>query len=380
MTIRVRAVVLAAAAALLAAVAEVGTARAELLVGAGVPVTGQYAWNGEPTEGGIRQAVVDLNAAGGLLGEQLRVVVADDYCDPQQATAAARKLVADGVRVVVGHQCSDAAIAAAPVYEAAGIVLLSNFATNPELTERGLRLVFRVIGRDDRQAEIAAAYLVERFAGKRVAILHDTRRYGRGLAEEARRHLRERGVKEVLFAALEPGVATYPDIVRQMQELGVEVIYYGGYQDEGGLLRRQSWEAGLQVPMLTGDGITANDYWLIAGPEAAAATLSTSAPDARERPEAAALVTALQAVGQEPQPAALHAYAAVQVWAQAVRAAGTTEGHEVAEALRAGSFSTVIGEIGFDEKGDLVGPAATFVWYTWRDGTHVSLEGEPVTR
>jgi branched-chain amino acid transport system substrate-binding protein len=355
-------------------------ARAEILVGAGLPVTGQYAWNGEATERGIHQAVADLNAAGGLLGEQLRVVVADDYCDPEQAVAAARKLVADGVRVVVGHQCSSAAIAASPVYEAAGIVLLSNFATNPELTESGLRLVFRVIGRDDRQAEIAAAYLVERFAGKRIGILHDTRRYGQGLAEETRRHLHERGVMEVMYAALEPGAAPYPDIVRQLQELGVEVIYYGGYQDEGGLLRRQSWEAGLRVPMLTGDGITADDYWLIAGPEAAAATLSTNTPDARERPEAAAIVTTFRAAGQEPLPAALHAYAAIQAWAQAVRAAGTTEGHKVAGALRAGTFATVIGKIDFDEKGDLVGPAARFVWYGWRDGTHVPLEGEPVTR
>jgi branched-chain amino acid transport system substrate-binding protein len=372
---RVRAIILVVALVL----APLGV-RAEILVGAGLPVTGQYAWNGEATERGIRQAVADLNAAGGLQNEQLRVIVADDYCDPEQAVAAARKLVADGVRVVVGHQCSGAAIAASPVYETAGVVLLSNFATNPELTERGLRLVFRVIGRDDRQAEITAAYLAERFAGKRVAILHDTRRYGRGLAEEMRRHLHERGVEEVMFAALEPGLAAYPDIVRQLQNLGVEVIYYGGYQDEGGLLRRQSWEAGLRVPMLTGDGITADDYWLIAGPEAAAATLSTSTPDTRKRPEAAAIVTALRAAGQEPQPAALHAYAAVQAWAQAVRAAGTTEGKKVAEALRAGTFATVIGKIDFDEKGDLVGPAAMFVWYTWRNGTHVPLEGEPVTR
>jgi branched-chain amino acid transport system substrate-binding protein len=281
--------------------------------------------------------------------------------------------VADRVAVVIGHQCSGAAIAASPVYEAAGVILISPYATNPQLTERGLQLVFRVIGRDDQQAAIAAAYIADHFAGRTIAVLHDTRSYGLGLAEEVRRQLQSRGMAVAIFEPLSPEALEYSGLVQRMLSQGIEVLYYGGYQREGGLIRRQSWEAGLTVPMLTGDGITADDYWLIAGPDAAAATLSSNAPDPRGRPEAAPLIATLQTAGYRVTPRVLHAYAAVQVWAQAVKAARSTDQHAVARILRDGWFDTVIGQIGFDIKGDLVGPA-TFVWYTWRNGTYVPLQ------
>jgi branched-chain amino acid transport system substrate-binding protein len=352
---------------------DLAPAHSEILVGAAFPATGPNSWIGEPTKAGIQRAINDLNDAGGLLGEQLRVVWEDDYCDPERAVAAAHKLVSDGVQVVVGHQCSGAAIAAAPVYEENRVVLVSSFATNPMLTERGLRFVFRVVGRDEQQGEIAATYLAEHFAGRKIAILHDTRSYGQGLAELMRQSLHERDIKEVIFEELKPGAAAYPDVVRRMQELGVEVIYYAGYSDVGGTLRKQSWEAGLHVPMLAGDGILSQDYWIIAGPEAAEKTFTTNAPDFRDDPEAADVVAAIQAEGREVFPQTLHAYAAVQAWAQAVRMAGTTKGPKVAEALREGTFKTVIDRIDFNEKGDLSGPSTFFVWYTWRNRTYVEL-------
>jgi branched-chain amino acid transport system substrate-binding protein len=353
-------------------------AHSEILVGAAFPATGPNSWIGEPTKVGIQQAVNDLNEAGGLLGERLRVVSEDDYCDPERAVAAARKLVSDGVQVVIGHQCSGAAIAAAPVYEENRIVLISSFATNPMLTERGLRFVFRIVGRDEQQGEIAADYLAEQFADRKIAILHDTRSYGQGLAELMRQPLHKRGIKEVMFEELKPEATTYTDVVRRMQQLGVEVIYYAGYSDVGGALRKQSWEAGLHVPMLAGDGILSQDYWIKAGPEAAEKTFTTNVPDFRDRSEAADVVAAIEAegTGREVFPQTLHAYAAVQAWAHAVRVAGTTKGNSVAEALRSKTHETVIGPISFNEKGDLSGPPVFFVWYTWRNGTYIELSPE----
>ena len=78
------------------------SARAELLVGVAAPLTGQYAWSGEQTEQGVRLALEDVNAAGGLLGQSVTMIAVDDYCEPQQAVVAARKLLAEGVLVVVG--------------------------------------------------------------------------------------------------------------------------------------------------------------------------------------------------------------------------------------------------------------------------------------
>jgi branched-chain amino acid transport system substrate-binding protein len=87
-------------------------ARAEVLIGVAGPMTGTLAWYGEQFERGAALAVADLNAAGGVLGQQVRLIAADDFCDPEQAVAAAKKLVSDGVILVVGHFCSGASIPA----------------------------------------------------------------------------------------------------------------------------------------------------------------------------------------------------------------------------------------------------------------------------
>jgi branched-chain amino acid transport system substrate-binding protein len=166
--------------------------RAEIKIGMAGPLTGPNAWLGEQTQRGVDLAVADLNSAGGVLGQQVEVVTADDYCDGEQAVAAANKLVAAGVVLVAGHQCSGAAIPASEVYAAAGILMISNAATNPMLTERGLDNIFRVVGRDDQQGTIAGNYLSDRWGDKNIAIVHDGEAYGRGLAEETKKQLNAR--------------------------------------------------------------------------------------------------------------------------------------------------------------------------------------------
>jgi branched-chain amino acid transport system substrate-binding protein len=96
-------------------------------------------------------------------------------------------------------------------------------------------------------------------------------------------------------------------------------------------------------------------------------------PDARDSPEAADVVARFRATNFEPAAATLNAYAVVQVWAQAAEKAGTVDAEPVAEALRAGEFDTVLGTIGFDEKGDVMG-FEPFIWYVWRDGDFTPLE------
>ena len=108
-------------------------------------MTGKDAWFGEQMQRGAALAVADLNAAGGVLGQQVQLITADDFCDPEQAVAAAKKLVSDGVIFVVGHYCSGASIPASEIYEAAGVLMISPASSNPMLTELGRANVFRVV-------------------------------------------------------------------------------------------------------------------------------------------------------------------------------------------------------------------------------------------
>jgi branched-chain amino acid transport system substrate-binding protein len=186
-------------------VAALGTAvaRAEVLIGLVDVQTGGIA---TPIQDQQRQsaelAVAKLNAAGGVLGQQVRVIVGDDACDGEQAVALANKFVSDGVVFVAGHPCSDAAIPAAPVYAQAGILMISPLSTNPTLTERGLTNVFRAVGPDDVQGVLAGNYLADHWGDQQIAILHDGTAYVKGLADETKKQLNARSIVWLLHGKI----------------------------------------------------------------------------------------------------------------------------------------------------------------------------------
>ena len=340
---------------------------AEVRIGLAVPLTGPMAWAGGRVEEGAKVAIADLNARGGVLGEQIEMIAADDYCDGEQAIAAANKLVAAGVAAIFGHPCSGAAIPASRIYADAGLLMISNRATNPKLTEQGLRNVFRVVGRDDLQGRIAGDLLAERWSNRPIAILHDGRPYGKGLAGETKKRLNERGIAEAIFEAIEPGKVDYWDVVQKLQGMGVEVLYFGGHPHEAGLIIRQAREHGYELQLVGGDAMVLEDFALIAGP-ASDGTLMTSPPEPlnREAAEFAAKATGSLRPSFE-------IYAALQIWTQAVEKAGTIETDAVAKALRSHEFSSVLGTIGFDDKGDVIGHE-TFVWYVWKKGKYTPAD------
>ena len=126
-------------------------AQAEIRIGVAGPMTGANAWFGEQYQRGAELAVEDLNAKGGVLGQSVELIVGDDFCDPDQAVALARKLVSDGVVFVAGHLCSHSSIPASKVYEEAKILMIAPSSASAKLTDEGGPNVFRVCGRDDRQ-------------------------------------------------------------------------------------------------------------------------------------------------------------------------------------------------------------------------------------
>jgi branched-chain amino acid transport system substrate-binding protein len=346
-------------------------ARAEILIGAAGPITGQLAWIGEQMQRGAEMAVADINAAGGVLGQQVRLLAADDFCDPKQAVAAAQKLVGDGVVFVVGHYCSGASIPASAVYEAAGVLQISPASTNPMLTEQGRANVFRVIGRDDAQGIVAGNYLADHWADKKIAILHDNTTYGKGLADETKKQLNKRGVTEAIHQAYTPGKNDYSAEIAALQAADIAVLYVGGYNTEVALMARAARDRGYAVQLVSGDAMSTEAFSLIAGP-AAEGTLFTFVADPRRNAEAVSVVERFRAENFEPEGYTLLSYAAVQVWAQAAEKANSLELQAVIASLRTHQFDTVLGRISFDGKGDLT--AQSWIWYVWKGGAYVPLE------
>ena len=344
-----------------------GTAQAEIAIATAGPMTGQYAIFGEQMKKGAEQAVKDLNAAGGVLGEELTLEVGDDACDPKQAVAVANQMVNAGVVFMAGHFCSGSSIPASAVYNEEGILQISPASTNPQLTEQGFDNVFRVCGRDDAQGIFAADYVVDNSVGSKVAVLHDKTAYGKGLADEFKKQLNARGVEETMYEAITAGDRDFTALITKMKEAGVDLIYLGGYHTEAGLIARQAKEQGLNAQMMSGDALVTDEYWAITG-DTGQGTLMTFSPDPRKNEVAAPVVEEFQAQGYDPEGYTLYTYAAIQVWAQAAEKAGSTDLEAVIEQLHGNEFETVLGPISFDEKGDVQG--AAYVMYEWTDGQY----------
>ena len=343
-----------------------GAHAADFKLGVAGPITGPNAAFGAQLQQGTQQAVDDLNAKGGILGNKITLEVGDDVSDPKQGVSVANKFVGDGVKYVVGDFNSGVSIPASAVYNENNMIQITPASTNPKFTEQGFWNTFRTCGRDDQQGVVAAKYIEQNFKGKKIAILHDKTTYGKGLADATMSNLAKAGIKPVVYEGVNAGEKDYSAVVSKVKAAGADLIYWGGLHPEGGLIRRQMTDQGIKSPMMSGDGITDNEFASIAGP-GAEGTLMTFGPDPRKNAAAATVVKefASRATPFDPQAYTLYSYAAVQVMAQAAEAAKSLDSHKMADKMHDGmTFHTVIGDLSYDKNGDL--KQAGYVMYTWK--------------
>ena len=189
----------------LMASAAVPAGAADLKLGLVGPQTGQNAAFFEQMKQGAQGAVAAINKAGGVNGQKIVLDMQDDACDPKQAVSAANKIVSDGNLGIIGHFCSSSSIPASDVYNDAGIPMISPASTNPALTDRKLKEVFRTCGRDDQQAAVAVDAIIGHKLGKKIAVVDDKTTYGRGLADGVRKLLAAKGIKPVVRRQHHPG-------------------------------------------------------------------------------------------------------------------------------------------------------------------------------
>lgn len=345
-----------------------GPGEAEVRIGFANPLSGPYAVSGHRNLVAVETAVRDLNRNGGVLGQQVELVTADDRCGLEQALEAASSLVEADVDMVVGHMCSHSSLLAAGLYEAADVVMISPSSTHPRLTEEGRANVFRLIGRDDRQGMLAGDFLAAHWARERIAILHDGTTYGEGLAAETRQRLEERGVSEVIYDAYVPGQHDYQPLVDRLRQARIEILYVGGAGPDAALILRTARMQGYRLRLVGGDGLGMDEFWTVAG-AAGEGTIFSRRRAGRSTPETAAVLKEFENRGLGTRPGGIGAYAAVQVWAKAVERAGTDQFRVLTNMLRRGRFETVLGPVSFDAKGDLKG--AGWEWHVWTEGNYV---------
>ena len=344
-------------------------AQAEVIKIAAVgPVTGPVTQYGDMVREGIMTAIEKVNAEGGINGNTFEMVQVDDACEPKQGPTSANSVVNQEIKFVVGPVCSGATLGSAPIFDEQGIIMLTPSGTSPAITDgKDYEFVFRTIGRDDQQGPPAAAYIAKLKPAK-VAVLHDKQSYGQGVASSTRDNLEKLGVKVELFEGINAGESDYSSVITKLKAAGVDFVYYGGYHPELGLLLRQSKEQGFDAKFMGPEGAGNADINAIAG-DAVEGMLLTFPADHSALPENAEIVKLFKDKGRDASGAfQLTAYAATQVIFAGIKETGGTDTEKIAEWLHSNKVPTVIGELSWQDSGDLTSfEFDVFQWH--KDGS-----------
>jgi branched-chain amino acid transport system substrate-binding protein len=240
--------------------------------------------------------------------------------------------------------------------------MITPASTNPQLTEKGYKGVFRVCGRDDQQGKIAADFVSNYLKLKNVATFHDNTTYGKGLADEFKKHIEDK-VRVVYYGGIIQGDKDFKMVLTSVKSKKPDLIFFGGVYPEAGLIVKQSKELGLESKFMSGDATIDPKFVEIAGASAAEGSYLTFSPDPKNIPSAKGFIDRYQTEFGEIGPYSLYAYDAANTLLTAIKEANSTEGKAIIDKLHSMQFEGALGKISFDSKGDVT-VAPYVVWIT----------------
>lgn len=349
--------------------ASVAHAQLVVRIGHAAPLSGALAPLGEDQERGVRLALEDYTARHLVLGGKkasFELVSEDDAADPKAARQAARRLIAGGVKGVVGHLNSGATLAVARLYSQAGVPLIAPAAASQILTQQGLPYVFRIAPNHAQQGSALAKFIVTRL-GRRVTLIDDRTAYGQELADEIDKAIRAGGGSVLAreYAPLPSGDSAA--LVSRLKTQTPDVIVYAGQDTEGTPLLRQIRQAGLTARFVTGAGGCTPEFIALAGDAASDRLFCAGAGVAPDQlADKSFRERFRQRFGVDAEATAAYAYDAASALIEGMKAAGSAEPARYLAALKRVRFKGVSGEIGFDERGDA--RTATVTLYQFKAG------------
>lgn len=230
-------------------------AKTPIVIGHYGSLTGSEATFGHSTSNGIRLAIKQFNAAGGLDGRMVQLKEYDTRGDASEAKLAVERLVqSDKVTAVIGEVASKLSLAGAPVCQAAGVPMITPSSTNPKVTQTG-DYIFRVCFIDPFQGYAGAKFAREHLKAKTAAVLVDqAQAYAVGLAEEFDKNFKAMGGTIATTQTYTGGAQDFTAQLTSIRAAKPEVIYIPGYYNDVGNIAKQVRALGITEPLLGGDG------------------------------------------------------------------------------------------------------------------------------
>lgn len=350
-----------------------GYASDTIKIGVGGVISGDLAPYGISALRGAEIATDDINAAGGIMGKKIQLLVGDDVCKPEIAVNMATKLVSDGAQMIVGHVCSGATMAANKIYKDANLIVASPASTADPLTLSGDHPnFFRTIAYDGAQAKLMSSFVKDELKAKKVALIHDKGDYGKGQMDLAKKELEALGgVEIVLFEGVTTGAVDFSAIVQKIKRSKADVTMWGGYHSDASKIVQLLKKKRVKTTFLGGDGMYGDNFTTLAG-KYADGVYATGPNDTSSN----ALYQELAAKHQkkyneDPGTFFYNGYACVQALAAAAEKAGTLDFEALKAAMHDTKIDSPLGPIGFDQNGDVIG--AGFSVYKVIDGKYTQV-------
>lgn len=346
-------------------------AHAEVSIAIPLPLSGSMASFGEEMRAGSDLGAKEINAKGGVLGEKLILKYYDDACETAQAIVVANKILAEKPTVVFGHACSATTLAAAPLYAEVGMPELT-ISSSPKVTQSDTKNIFRIGGRDDEQAPDLARYLEKTLSKEsKLAVLDDRGSWGIGYADNFTDAYKKMGKAIIWRDNVTQGQKDFSALISKLKKDNVTDVVLGVYLAESALLVRQARQQGYTGNFYGGDAIQSSEFWKIAG-DAAQGVKHTGVYVPADTAEGKKYAQTLKAENKPIGAYGYYAYAAIQIFAQAIEKAKSKESPAIIAALHNNSFHTLIGNIAYADNGDI--KDYHFQLFMWNKGESVPFK------
>ena len=325
-------------------------------IGHSGPLSGPNTFAGRDNDNGVRLAVEELNARKISVGGKtlkFEVVSEDDQCDAKSGVAVAQKLVDSGVKYVMGPYCSGVAIPASRVYDGGG-TMVSTVGTNPKVTQGGYKNLFRIIASDSQIGGNMASYAANTMKVKKVAVIDDRTAFGQGVAEEFAKEAQKLGLTIVGREFTNDKATDFMAILTSLKGKQPEAIFYGGYAPQAAPMARQMKQLGVTAKLLGGDTLCSPEMGKLA---ADAVNDLVFCAYAGMLMDANDTTKAFQAkfnkrFGQNPDVYGPAYYDQVMFIGEAMQKSGSIDPNKVGDWMRKNPFKGVLGEYGYDDKGN----------------------------
>src|SRR5215813_13030566 len=336
-----------------------GNSGDKVRIGVFMSTTGTTANFGISSVNGIKLATDEINAAGGINGKQVELLVQDDRSDPSEAATIVTKFVTqDQVHAVLGEVASSRSIAAAPIAQNAHIPMLTPSSTNPEVTKKG-DYIFRSCFIDPYQGAAIAQFAAKSLNAKTAAIMVDRKNdYSTGLEKVINETFTKLGGKIVAVQSYQEGDQDFNAQLTSLKGANPEVIFVPGYYNDVGLIAKQARDKGITVPLIGGDGWDSEQLYKIGGTALNGSYFTNHYSPFDTDPRVVKFVNDYkQLYNSTPDALAATAYDAANIMFDAIKRSKSLSGTDIRDALAAtNAFPGVTGTVTFNEQRDAVKP------------------------